>query len=147
MKEQAHYNRLCAAYASQGRIFRNNTGAVTTADGRFITFGLCKGSSDLIGWTEIEITAYEIDGKPIDPTNLVVFPNTQEGLLARAGRTIKAAAALEKASLNFANEPTPLMVLKSNGTSLPADRVAKILQAWRTARQNKSTAFLNADVM
>ena len=93
-----------------------------------------------------EITAYEIDGKPIDPTNLVVFPNTQEGLLARAGRTIKAAAALEKASLNFANEPTPLMVLKSNGTSLPADRVAKILNAWRTARANKSTAFLNADV-
>jgi HK97 family phage portal protein len=75
-----------------------------------------------------------------------VFPNTQEGLLARAGRTIKAAAALEKASLNFANEPTPLMVLKSNGTSLPADRVAKILSAWRTARANKSTAFLNADV-
>lgn len=57
MKEQAHYNRLCAAHASQGRIFRNNTGAVTTADGRFITFGLCKGSSDLIGWTEVEITA------------------------------------------------------------------------------------------
>jgi HK97 family phage portal protein len=38
------------------------------------------------------------------------------------------------------------MVLKSNGTSLPADRVAKILNAWRTARANKSTAFLNADV-
>lgn len=93
-----------------------------------------------------EIDAYEVDGSPIDPSNLVVFPNTQEGLLSRAGRTIKAAAALEKAALNFANEPTPLMVLKSNGTSLPADRVTKILNAWRTARQNKSTAFLNADV-
>ncbi len=56
MKEQAHYNRLCAAHASQGRIFRNNTGSVVTQDGRFITFGLCVGSSDLIGWTEIEIT-------------------------------------------------------------------------------------------
>ena len=40
----------------------------------------------------------------------------------------------------------PAMVLKSNGTSLPADRVAKLLSAWRTARANKSTAFLNADV-
>jgi HK97 family phage portal protein len=48
--------------------------------------------------------------------------------------------------MNFANEPIPQMVLKSNGTSLPADRVAKLLASWRTARQNKSTAFLNADV-
>jgi HK97 family phage portal protein len=93
-----------------------------------------------------EIDSYEIDGTPVDPSNLVVFPNTQEGLLARAGRTIKAAAALEKASMNFANEPIPQMVLKSNGTSLPADRVAKLLSSWRTARSNKSTAFLNADV-
>jgi HK97 family phage portal protein len=93
-----------------------------------------------------EIDSYEIDGTPVDPTNLVVFPNTQEGLLARAGRTIKAAAALEKASMNFANEPIPQMVLKSNGTSLPADRVAKLLSSWRAARSNKSTAFLNADV-
>tara|TARA_R110000822_G_scaffold270853_1_gene393717 strand:+ start:732 stop:1829 length:1098 start_codon:yes stop_codon:yes gene_type:complete len=93
-----------------------------------------------------EINSYEIDGTPIDPTNLVVFPNTQEGLLARAGRTIRAAAALERAAMNFANEPIPQMVLKSNGTSLPADRVAKLLSAWRTARANKSTAFLNADV-
>ena len=93
-----------------------------------------------------EIDSYQIDGTPVDPSNLVVFPNTQEGLLSRAGRTIKAAAALEKAAMNFANEPIPAMVLKSNGTSLPADRVAKLLSAWRTARANKSTAFLNADV-
>jgi hypothetical protein len=93
-----------------------------------------------------EIDSYEVDGTPIDPTNLVVFPNTQEGLLARAGRTLRAAAALERAAMNFASEPIPQMILKSNGTSLPADRVAKLLSAWRTARANKSTAFLNADV-
>ena len=93
-----------------------------------------------------EIESYEIDGTYVDPNNLVVFANTQEGLLARAGRTIRAAAALEKAAMNFANEPIPQMVLKSNGTSLPADRVAKLLSSWRTARANKSTAFLNADV-
>ena len=93
-----------------------------------------------------EIESYEIDGTYVDPNNLVVFANTQEGLLARAGRTIRAAAALEKAAMNFAVEPIPQMVLKSNGTSLPADRVAKLLSSWRTARANKSTAFLNADV-
>ena len=93
-----------------------------------------------------EIQSYQIDGSYVDPANLVVFQGAQEGLLSRAGRTIKAAAALEKAAMNFANEPVPQMVLKSNGTSLPADRVAKLLQSWRTARSNKSTAFLNADV-
>ena len=94
-----------------------------------------------------EIEAYEIDGTPVDANNLVVFANTQEGLLARAGRTIRAAAALEKAAMNFAMEPIPQMVLRSNGTSLPPDRIAKLLSSWRTARANKSTAFLNADVV
>jgi HK97 family phage portal protein len=93
-----------------------------------------------------EIVSYQIDGAYVDPSNLVVFQGTQEGLLSRAGRTIKAAAALERAAMNFAVEPIPQMVLKSNGTSLPADRVSKLLSAWRTARANKSTAFLNADV-
>jgi HK97 family phage portal protein len=93
-----------------------------------------------------EIVSYQVDGKFIDPNNLVVFAGDGEGLLYRAGRTIKAAAALEKAAMNFANEPIPQMVLKSNGTSLPADRVAKLLSSWRSARASKSTAFLNADV-
>jgi HK97 family phage portal protein len=93
-----------------------------------------------------EITAYLIDGVYVDFNNLVVFAGQSEGLLARAGRTVKAAAALEKAAMNFAVEPLPQMILKSNGTSLPADRVAKLLSSWRTARANKSTAFLNADV-
>jgi HK97 family phage portal protein len=38
------------------------------------------------------------------------------------------------------------MVLKSTGTSLPADRVRQLLDGWRTARNSRSTAFLNADV-
>ena len=33
------------------RLFRNNTGVARTADGSTIRFGLCVGSSDLIGWT------------------------------------------------------------------------------------------------
>lgn len=43
---------------SQGpvRLFRNNTGALKDQNGRLVRFGLCKGSSDLIGWTTIEIT-------------------------------------------------------------------------------------------
>ena len=36
-------------------LFRNNVG-VAKQDGRFIRFGLTKGSSDHIGWTSIKIT-------------------------------------------------------------------------------------------
>lgn len=36
-------------------LFRNNTGAIKSKTG-FIRFGLVKGSSDLIGWTRVEIT-------------------------------------------------------------------------------------------
>lgn len=38
------------------RLFRNNVGMFITMDGRTIRTGLCKGSSDLIGWTEVEVT-------------------------------------------------------------------------------------------
>jgi hypothetical protein len=66
--------------------------------------------------------------------------------LNRAGRTIRAGAELERAAAMYAREPVPSMVLKSNGTALPADRIAKLLDAWGAARRNRGTAFLNADI-
>mgnify|MGYP001285578757 FL=1 len=38
------------------RLFRNNTGALLDLQGRLVKFGLCKGSSDLIGFRSITIT-------------------------------------------------------------------------------------------
>ena len=49
--------RLALGKRANVRIFRNNVGSAKTYDGRHIDFGLCKGSSDLIGWTSREITA------------------------------------------------------------------------------------------
>jgi hypothetical protein len=46
------------------RLFRNNVGLATTANGHTIRYGLCKGSSDLIGWTSITITP-DMVGKKI----------------------------------------------------------------------------------
>ena len=37
------------------RLWRNNTGALVDQQGRFVRFGLCKGSSDLIGLRSLEI--------------------------------------------------------------------------------------------
>ena len=98
---------------------------------------------------QTEIVGYQVDGSVV-PTqgigSLIVFYGLDEGLLNRAGRTIRAAHALEQAAETFAKEPVPLQVLKSNGTNLPAERIAKLLESWRTSRLTKSTAFLNADV-
>lgn len=38
------------------RLFRNNTGALKDPSGRLVRYGLCKGSSDLIGYRTITIT-------------------------------------------------------------------------------------------
>jgi HK97 family phage portal protein len=98
---------------------------------------------------QTEIVAYRVDGSAVPSMgvgSLVVFNGLDEGFLSRAGRTIRAAIALENASEAFAKEPVPMMVLKSNGTNLTSERIGKLLEAWRVARSTRSTAFLNADV-
>ena len=96
-----------------------------------------------------EIEYYMVDGSPVPNSgvgSLVVFNGNDEGVLNRAGRTIRTGAELERAAAMYAREPIPSMVLKSNGTALPADRISKLLDSWATARRNRGTAFLNADV-
>jgi HK97 family phage portal protein len=98
---------------------------------------------------QTEIVGFRVDGYDVPNMgvgSLVVFNGLDEGFLARAGRTIRAAIALENASEAFAKEPVPMMVLKSNGTNLTSERIGKLLEAWRVARSTRSTAFLNADV-
>jgi len=38
------------------RLWRNNTGTLKDANGRPVSFGLAKGSADLIGWRTVTIT-------------------------------------------------------------------------------------------
>jgi hypothetical protein len=38
------------------RLFRNNTGTLKDQHGRPVSFGLCKGSADLIGWKRVMVT-------------------------------------------------------------------------------------------
>jgi hypothetical protein len=45
-------------------MFKNNVGMYTDQRGNVIRYGLCKGSSDLIGWTPVTITE-DMVGKKI----------------------------------------------------------------------------------
>lgn len=97
-----------------------------------------------------EIIGYTIDGTRVPDSgvgSLVVFYNPGDvGVLNRAGRTIRTGAELERAAMNYAREPIPSMVLKSNGSALPSDRIAKLLEQWGIARRSRTTAFLNSDI-
>ena len=51
---QQHIRLACSIGSC--RLFRNNTGTLRDINGRPVSFGLCKGSADLIGWTTRTIT-------------------------------------------------------------------------------------------
>jgi hypothetical protein len=51
---QQHIRIACSTGAT--RLFRNNTGTLRDQHGRPVSFGLCKGSADLIGWTMRTVT-------------------------------------------------------------------------------------------
>jgi len=59
---QQHIRLACSIGSC--RLFRNNTGTLRDINGRPVTFGLCKGSADLIGWTTRTITS-EMVGQQI----------------------------------------------------------------------------------
>jgi len=51
---QQHIRLTCGA--GNTRLFRNNTGVLRDYHGRPVSFGLAKGSADLIGWASRVIT-------------------------------------------------------------------------------------------
>jgi len=96
-----------------------------------------------------QIIGYKLDGKAVPQTgigSIIRFDGYDEGFLKRAGKTVTAAVYLEDAAKKYAADPVPSMVLKSNGTNLPSERISKLLESWKASRQSKSTAFLNADI-
>jgi len=57
--------RIQVAVSEVGaRVFRNQVGKYKLQDGRWLSSGLCVGSSDLIGWKPVMVTA-EMVGKVI----------------------------------------------------------------------------------
>ena len=50
----------CALTQEGARVFRNETGGYRSPSGIWVSYGLCKGSSDLIGWYKGRFLAVEI---------------------------------------------------------------------------------------
>lgn len=65
MNESSLSHHIQLGASEQGTtLFRNQTGRYQLKDGRWLSSGLCIGSSDLIGWTSVEVTQ-EMVGKKI----------------------------------------------------------------------------------
>ena len=76
--------------------------------------------------------------------SLVTFQSMDQGLLLRNATTIRAAIDLEKAAAIAAQTPMGSGYIKNTGADLPDQQVQGILNAWRTARQSRGTAYLTS---
>lgn len=92
---------------------------------------------------------FTIDGYLIDTTfysndDVVTFQSLNDGILTTGARVLNGALELEKASTISATNPQPSGVLKNTGADLDPKEVQGLLSAWKTARQNRTTAYLTS---
>lgn len=95
------------------------------------------------------ITGYQVDSMNVPSSglnSLIVFNAIDEGVLARGGMTISSAIALEQAAYNMAAEPVPQMVLMNEGMNLPSDQVSAVMDTFRRARRERSTAYIEGPI-
>ena len=76
--------------------------------------------------------------------SLVTFQSLLPGVLQSASTTIKAAYDVQKAAAISAATPMPTGILKNNGADLPESQIQGLLAAFKSARQNRSTAYLTS---
>lgn len=87
------------------------------------------------------------NGIPVDERNVIRFDGDGLGGWLHTGATaVTIAAALEAATLRYADSPLPTMILKNTGADLPESLVDDILTAWEEARVSRSTAYLNSTI-
>jgi hypothetical protein len=57
MKEKLILEKIMLSFSAlNARLFRNNVGMLEDRNGQKVKYGLCTGSSDLIGWKRVTIT-------------------------------------------------------------------------------------------
>jgi HK97 family phage portal protein len=93
------------------------------------------------------ILSYNVDGKAAPMSglgSLVTFQSQDDGILQRGARTLRSAIDLEKAMRVATSTPMPSGVIKNTGADLAPAEVQGILAAWKSARDQRSTAYLTS---
>ena len=93
------------------------------------------------------VKSYAVDGTtlPMDGLgSLVTFQSLSDGILNTGTSTIRAAIDVLKASAISASQPMPTGIIRNNGADLDPKEVQGLLSAFKTARNNRSTAYLTS---
>jgi hypothetical protein len=128
------YWRVLELYADDGRPARFEWIANTR-----VTFDL-----DI---HNVYVTNYYVDGSSVPMEglgSLVTFQALDEGILSRGARTIQTAIDLDKAAAVASSTPQPTGFIKNSGADLDPKEVSGLLAAWKSARQNRATAYLTS---
>jgi HK97 family phage portal protein len=94
-----------------------------------------------------EVQDYFLDGNKVPMSgigSLVTFQSLLPGVLQTASTTIRAAYDIQKAASVSAATPMPTGILKNSGADLPETQIQGLLAAFKSARQNRSTAYLTS---
>jgi HK97 family phage portal protein len=101
-------------------------------------------TTDAMGY---EVAYYSVDGKKVPMSgigSLVTFQSLLPGVLETGARTIQAALDVQKAAAVAAATPMPTGIIRNQGADLPEAQVQGLLAAFKSARQNRSTAYLTS---
>lgn len=93
------------------------------------------------------ITQYYVDGnlRPMSGLgSLITFQAFNEGILSVGSQTIRSAVDVQRAAAIAAQTPQASGYLKNTGADLPPAEVQGLLAAWKSARQNRATAYLTS---
>jgi HK97 family phage portal protein len=97
--------------------------------------------------TNTFVRSYAVDGitLPMDGLgSLITFQSLLPGILNTGYQTIRAAIDVQKAAAVSASQPMPTGIIKNNGADLDPKEVQGLLSAFKTARNNRSTAYLTS---
>jgi len=128
------YWRVTSLYADDGR----PSGFEWVANTRVTV------TTDAMGY---EVAYYAVDGKKVPMSgigSLVTFQSLLPGVLETGARTIQAALDVQKAAAVAAATPMPTGIIRNQGADLPEAQVQGLLAAFKSARQNRSTAYLTS---
>jgi HK97 family phage portal protein len=97
--------------------------------------------------TNTFVKSYAVDGTTLPMEglgSLVTFQSLLPGILTTGIQTIRAAIDVQKAATIAASTPMATGYIKNTGADLDPKEVSGLLAAWRTARNNRSTAYLTS---
>ena len=97
--------------------------------------------------TNTFVRSYAVDGitLPMDGLgSLVTFQSLLPGILNTGVQTIRAAIDVQKAAAIAAATPMASGYIKNTGADLDPKEVQGLLSAWKTARNNRATAYLTS---